>query len=237
MYIGSSSLSPDKIKHLRKEKGWSQDLLAKASGLSLRTIQRVEKDGTSSAETQLALASALDVSPKSLFPISHTPDVQWKWRNLMQNSFAIIVLLGAVYMLINLGLEISAFIDIYVIGFLIMFTYGCTVVAFGASGLANSFTGLRYIFANQVTASPATAFLAVILKQQIYFLYGGAVIALCVGSISIHSTSEATSNSDIFHKAYAVNILVIFYAAFIAETFFRPLAAKLTNAELSAQFR
>jgi transcriptional regulator with XRE-family HTH domain len=39
----SVNLSPERVKYFRKDNGWSQELLAKASGLSLRTIQRAEK--------------------------------------------------------------------------------------------------------------------------------------------------------------------------------------------------
>jgi len=49
------------IRALREEKSWSQAHLAAASGLSERTIQRVESDGVASPETRLALAAALDV--------------------------------------------------------------------------------------------------------------------------------------------------------------------------------
>jgi transcriptional regulator with XRE-family HTH domain len=49
------------IKRLREEKSWSQEHLAEAAGLSLRTVQRVETDGNASAETRLALASALGI--------------------------------------------------------------------------------------------------------------------------------------------------------------------------------
>ncbi|WDE04707.1 hypothetical protein SG34_025830 [Thalassomonas viridans] len=50
-----ANLSPERIKYLRHDNDWSQELLAKASGLSLRTIQRAEKEGNSSQETQLAM--------------------------------------------------------------------------------------------------------------------------------------------------------------------------------------
>lgn len=49
------------IKKLREDKAWSQEHLAAAAGVSLRTIQRVECEGRASAETRLALASALGV--------------------------------------------------------------------------------------------------------------------------------------------------------------------------------
>jgi DNA-binding XRE family transcriptional regulator len=51
----------DFVRALRERKSWSQEHLARASGLSERTVQRVEVDGVGSAETRLALAAALDV--------------------------------------------------------------------------------------------------------------------------------------------------------------------------------
>lgn len=58
------------VKKLRDSKGWSQEHLANVSGLSLRTVQRVEAEGVASAETKLALAAALGVSTVELTPHS-----------------------------------------------------------------------------------------------------------------------------------------------------------------------
>lgn len=54
------------IKLLRKERGWSQEQLSIISGLSERTIQRIEKNGGCSLDSKMALASAFEVSPKEL---------------------------------------------------------------------------------------------------------------------------------------------------------------------------
>jgi len=54
------------IKTLRKQKLWSQDELAMACGVSLRTIQRAEGQGEASADTLKALASALEVAVQTL---------------------------------------------------------------------------------------------------------------------------------------------------------------------------
>lgn len=54
------------LKKLRTEKAWSQDELAIASGLSLRTIQRIEKDGNAALESKKALASAFDIKARDL---------------------------------------------------------------------------------------------------------------------------------------------------------------------------
>ena len=56
------------IRSLREERAWSQDHLAQVAGVSLRTIQRVEADGSASAETKMALATAFGVSLSELTP-------------------------------------------------------------------------------------------------------------------------------------------------------------------------
>lgn len=54
-------LSPSAVRRLRTERGWSQDQLAIASGLSLRTIQRVEAEGIASLGTAASLAATCQV--------------------------------------------------------------------------------------------------------------------------------------------------------------------------------
>jgi len=60
------TVSREKIRALREARAWSQAHLAEAAGLSLRTIQRVEAEGTASAETRLAIAAALNVPVETL---------------------------------------------------------------------------------------------------------------------------------------------------------------------------
>ena len=59
-------INADLVIKLRKEKSWSQDELAIASGLNIRTIQRVEKAASASLQSRKALASALDISIQDL---------------------------------------------------------------------------------------------------------------------------------------------------------------------------
>ena len=54
------------IKELRKAKAWSQAHLANASGVSMRTIQRLERTGNCADETLLAIATALDIDVQFL---------------------------------------------------------------------------------------------------------------------------------------------------------------------------
>lgn len=63
------------VRSLREEKSWSQEHLADAAGLSVRTVQRVESESIGSAETRLALAAALNVPVATLMPPITTPIV------------------------------------------------------------------------------------------------------------------------------------------------------------------
>ena len=50
----------------RKDRSWSQEELAIASGLNLRTIQRIESDASASLQSKKALAAALDIDTRDL---------------------------------------------------------------------------------------------------------------------------------------------------------------------------
>ena len=54
------------VKQLRAEKFWSQEELAIASGLNLRTVQRIENEATASLQSKKALAGAFGIAVKDL---------------------------------------------------------------------------------------------------------------------------------------------------------------------------
>ncbi len=51
-----------KIRLCREERAWTQRHLADAARVSLRTVQRMEKDGIGSKESLMSIAAALDLS-------------------------------------------------------------------------------------------------------------------------------------------------------------------------------
>ena len=55
-----------RIKAEREKRAWSQEHLAEAAGLALRTIQRVENSGSGSFETAKALAAVLELDVVAL---------------------------------------------------------------------------------------------------------------------------------------------------------------------------
>jgi transcriptional regulator with XRE-family HTH domain len=54
------------VRRLRDKRNWSQEQLATVSGLSLRTIQRVEAGNNASMETLKSFASVFDVEISTL---------------------------------------------------------------------------------------------------------------------------------------------------------------------------
>jgi transcriptional regulator with XRE-family HTH domain len=65
-------LDPEKIRTERERRGWSQEHLASLTGLSPRTIQRVEAAGIASSETATALAAVFEVDLDALRPTART---------------------------------------------------------------------------------------------------------------------------------------------------------------------
>jgi transcriptional regulator with XRE-family HTH domain len=67
--------SPLLIQKLRLQRGWSQEQLAELAGLSVRTVQRIERGQTPSAESLKAIAAVLDVNFGALREVHMTSPV------------------------------------------------------------------------------------------------------------------------------------------------------------------
>ena len=59
-------INADTVRRMRTERAWSQEQMADIAALSLRTIRRVEADGSASNETRMALAAAFGVDVRDL---------------------------------------------------------------------------------------------------------------------------------------------------------------------------
>lgn len=59
-------INAELVSKARKKKCWSQEELAIAAGLNLRTIQRIEKEASASLQSKKALASALQIDIQDL---------------------------------------------------------------------------------------------------------------------------------------------------------------------------
>lgn len=99
------------VQKLRLQRGWSQQQLAELSGLSVRTIQRIESGQAASAETLKSLASVFEIdfsqlntepamqlnTPSSIeeqLALSHVRKIKCFYRHLVQYSVVMLVLLA-----------------------------------------------------------------------------------------------------------------------------------------------
>lgn len=91
-----------RIKGLRKRKGFSQEELSEDTGLSLRTIQRIENGETEPRGDSLRrLANSFDVSPEEIVDWTIQEDTGFlKSLNLSALSFFVFPLLGILVPLI-----------------------------------------------------------------------------------------------------------------------------------------
>ncbi|MCW8880021.1 MAG: helix-turn-helix domain-containing protein [Kangiellaceae bacterium] len=60
-------LDKKKVKFERQQRAWSQAQLAESSGMSLRTVQRIEKDGKASFESAKSLAAVFCIPVNQLY--------------------------------------------------------------------------------------------------------------------------------------------------------------------------
>jgi transcriptional regulator with XRE-family HTH domain len=73
-----------KVMELRQQRSWSQDELATAAGINLRTIQRIENEGTASLQSLKAIASALEVDLHLLKFVTEKPmTTQFEYKTVV----------------------------------------------------------------------------------------------------------------------------------------------------------
>lgn len=95
------------VKKLREQRHWSQEHLATLSGLSVRTIQRVESGQSASLETLKSLASVFDVEISKLTEEITVIDKKSElWRS--QPWWFKFAFLGVPSRRVQLGLELLA---------------------------------------------------------------------------------------------------------------------------------
>ena len=73
-------INRDRVLEARKQKSWSQEELATAAGLNLRTVQRIEGEASASLQSKKALASALDLDIHDLDYQETRMRQEWEYK-------------------------------------------------------------------------------------------------------------------------------------------------------------
>jgi transcriptional regulator with XRE-family HTH domain len=79
----------DIVKQMRSDKGWTQAHLAEICDVNLRTIQRVENQGSASLETIMALCVAFEVKRQALFKVPELSELDQSKPHFTKTHIAI----------------------------------------------------------------------------------------------------------------------------------------------------
>ena len=97
MDTSTTRVAPSSVRLLRTSRRWTQDELSQAAGVSLRTVQRAERDGQVSVSTLKSLAAAFDVDAGELeAPAEPAPRSIWWSRFGVTCGYAGALLGGAI---------------------------------------------------------------------------------------------------------------------------------------------
>ncbi|WP_394205028.1 helix-turn-helix domain-containing protein [Shewanella waksmanii] len=224
-------LCVDKLKQYRRRQGWSQELLAKVSGLSLRTVQRIESEGRASAESVLALASAYQVSPVDLQGSNAVIEADWTKEKIMRGGLVIVLAVALMLSLFSVVAEISTYIDLPIAILLLSFTGLLTCLSVGVDGLLKSLAGLKYLFAEDIQGGEPLRRLASLYQYQITYVYASAVLVWLVGLVAFVVDLGQQFDRDhiqwLLRYSVPVLILPFLYAVIWSEMLLRPLKNKL----------
>ncbi len=75
-------INAELVLELRTKKSWSQEELALAAGVNLRTIQRIEKEASASLQSKKALASAFGIHISDLEPQEISTMKKYEYKTL-----------------------------------------------------------------------------------------------------------------------------------------------------------
>lgn len=217
------SVSSDVIRELRRERGWSQEQLAAVSGLSERTIQRIETDGTCSLDSKMALASAFELPPSALSPKETRPEeaseLQTDWAGAA--GLFICGLLAPVVVLLtatNRLWEISAF------GVVVGLTVMLSVMSYGVRATCVFFDRTSWIVRYPVR-TPGINGLISHARMIINTAYAVGLFASAVTGLAITIYGAAAAQTTAIALPVVVKPLI--YAALFSEFWIRPFKRKL----------
>lgn len=79
-------VDPEYIVSLRNTKSWSQEELANASGLNLRTIQRIERQGAISLQSKKSLAAVFEIDISELDYVEAPKRRYFEYKTVILNN-------------------------------------------------------------------------------------------------------------------------------------------------------
>ncbi|GHE86233.1 helix-turn-helix domain-containing protein [Thalassotalea profundi] len=224
-------ISTDKIKQLRTQHGWSQEQLAIVSGVSVRTIQRIEKSGECSLESKMALAGAFSVSVEYLNDSSsYFHDYKTvSFKDNLASWFVLLVIILGILLVNGSGkIDERLHINLFVMA---AFWLATAIRAQGSEVIVLTFKLVFGMFSKSVKGIPVRQSIMNI-NQQIKLVYSSALFAFVFLALQLFDGSVFSSQQslDLFVMQMAQSaITAIIYSIFFAEFLLRSAKLRLEN--------
>ena len=162
-------INKDTIRKLRLEKSWSQEKLAEAARMNLRTLQRIEKDGVASLRSCESLASALGVEPQELQTGVEAGTPTDHLRGPHQQLVPAMAILAVMLMVWGVAQAVVSFYQF--------------------SAFQSSIISFMFLF---FAAFVLLAFFTSIVRKRLYILAGCALLAMVMAPPSLLAQVEMT---------------------------------------------
>jgi len=230
------SVSIEKLKKLRKYSGWSQERLAEISGLSLRTIQRIETSGNASLESQLAIATAFSISPGELLENEavEVGNGGINWGGLIG------IILCVCLMIFQFELGNTVFFDPYSLLLIMGLLIAISSISMGIDNTITTVLLIRWVFILPKNKVGMQKHLPDLNKLITYCHVSGGISSL-VGVIAVLMTLEPNQyHPDAeypFAMGIGISLLTSLYALMLAELILRPLKHQIERLLIQHQKR
>lgn len=217
-------ISPEKLVLLRKERGWSQEKLAAMSGVSERTIQRVEREGDCSLDTKMALASALELAPSALHAEPEAvPDAEIKYLTSWSGACGVFVL-GLIAPLIILLTATDGRWETICAATVWGLTIVLTIMNYGGKATYHLFNKTSWIVKYPSHVSGLnTCIIQAKATIEYAYIVGAIASIVCALTIATHAPSETENTAKFI--AYAIRPFI--YSMLFVELWFRPFKKRM----------
>jgi len=218
------SVSSEKLRKLRQYNGWSQDRLAEISGLSLRTIQRIENNGNASLESKLAIATALNISPSELLDDDQivVGSGGLNWGGIIGISLCISLMF---YQFLLTGVS---YFELNSVLLVLILTVAMSAISLGLKNSATTLLLIRWTIFFPKNELALQKHLPYLNKIILYCHVAGAISTL-VGIIAVFMTPASFNYQYLpaakfpFTMGIGVAFLTYLYSCMLAELILRPL--------------
>ena len=234
------SISAEKLNMLRIQNGWSQERLADISGLSLRTIQRLERGESASLESQLAISKAFDIPPSELLEDEVIEigegGVNWSGISGLLLSSTLVI------MMFHFGGGVEVFLDLPSLILSIFLPLGMAAISLGVQKTMGVLCLLRFIFVLPNHHKGLQSHVSS-LNWLIFYCYAAGIISALIGFVAVlffptdFTYQGLFSNRDPILVGVGIALLTLVYNGLLAEMVIRPLKHQIERLIIQHVYR